>query len=73
MLSNEYKIIITTPSYPKGVIYPSRGERLYTREEAISHLRAMGKRGRPSDYKSKHGAYAESNSERFTLEDIDEF
>lgn len=70
MDSHTYRVVVTTPLYPRGVHYPCRGEPLYTREKAIEVLRKLVKQGHKSDWESKFGCYAEGPGERFLLCDV---
>lgn len=69
---SEYRIIITSETHPDGVSYPGTGHPLYTKAQAIEHLRSFVSKGIHSDYEHEHGAYAESSTHRFTLQDVDE-
>ena len=66
----EYKVIVTTIKYPKGVSYPPSGHPLYTRAEAIQVMRKLQSQGHSSDFESTYGTYAESETDRFTLDCI---
>ncbi len=71
-MSESYKVIV--PYMRKGRLkhlsYPMRGHHEYTRDGAILLLREF-ERKRGKQYGSRLECWAESATERFTLQDID--
>jgi hypothetical protein len=66
MKEHIYKIMVDVPGRKKIVTYPLKGFQLYTRKEAISNLREFAKKGF-----NMNNVWAESETERFTLDMIE--
>ena len=71
-MAHEWQVIVPNPRGKSDVAYPSYGQQLYTRDEAIEVMRRFSARcSQRGEYGHPLEVYAEGPRERFALADLE--